>query len=139
MFGGRVREINSGKRWYRTDDTGSVQNGRVTVSGRLDDVIVSGGIKISAAAVGAAIEQLPEVSEAVVLGLDSPEWGSLVAAAVVGSVDPEKVRDIVRAALGNAAVPKVVLLLEALPLLANGKTDRMGLRRLLAAAGHTHP
>ena len=131
--------FHSGKRWYRTDDTGSVQNGRVTVSGRLDDVIVSGGIKISAAAVGAAIEQLPEVSEAVVLGLDSPEWGSLVAAAVVGSVDPEKVRDIVRAALGNAAVPKVVLLLEALPLLANGKTDRMGLRRLLAAAGHTHP
>ncbi|WP_104101867.1 AMP-binding protein [Arthrobacter sp. 08Y14] len=131
--------FNSGKRWYRTDDTGNVENGRVTVSGRLDDVIVSGGVKISAASVGAAIEQLAEVSDAVVLGLDSPEWGSIVAAAVVGSVDPEKVRDVVRTALGKAAVPKVVLLLEALPLLANGKTDRMGIRQLLAAAGHTHP
>ncbi|MBO0897450.1 MULTISPECIES: AMP-binding protein [Arthrobacter] len=131
--------FNSGKRWYRTDDTGNVENGRVTVSGRLDDVIVSGGVKISAASVGAAIEQLAEVSDAVVLGLDSPEWGSIVAAAVVGSVDPEKVRDVVRTTLGKAAVPKVVLLLEALPLLANGKTDRMGIRQLLAAAGHTHP
>lgn len=131
--------FNSGKRWYRTDDAGSVQDGRVSVSGRLDDVIVSGGIKISAAAVAAAIEQLPEVSEAVVLGLDSPEWGSLVGAAVVGSIDPEKVKDAVRAALGKPAVPKVVLLLEALPLLPNGKTDRMGIRQLLAAAGHTHP
>ena len=130
--------FNSGKRWYRTDDAGSVDNGLVTVSGRLDDVIVTGGIKVSAAAVAAAIEQLPEVSEAVVLGLDSPEWGSLVGAAVVGSVDPEKVKDAVRTSLGKPAVPKVVLLLEALPLLPNGKTDRMGLRLLLDAAGHTH-
>ena len=63
----------------------------------------------------------------------------MVGAAVVGSVDPEKVRGAVRSALGKPAVPKVVLLLEALPLLANGKTDRLGIRRLLAAAGHTHP
>lgn len=126
--------FNSGKRWYRTDDTGTVAGGRVSVSGRLDDVIMSGGIKISAAAVAAVIEELPEVGEAVVLGMESPEWGTEVGAAVVGAVDPERIRDAARNALGAAAVPKVVLLLETMPLLPNGKTDRLGLRKLLAAA-----
>lgn len=129
--------FNSGRRWFRTDDTGTVDaEGRVHVSGRLDDVIVSGGIKVSAQAVADAVETVPGVDQAFVLGLDDPEWGSRVGAAVVGSVDPELIRDAVRDRLGAAAVPKVVLLLEALPLLPNGKADRMTLLRLLAAAQH---
>ena len=128
--------FNSGRRWFRTDDTGTVNDGRVLVSGRLDDVIVSGGVKVSAPVVAEAIEVIPGVEHAVVLGLEDPEWGTRVSAAVVGSVDPELVRDTVRRALGPAAVPKVVLLLEALPLLPGGKTDRMALLRLLAAAKH---
>ncbi|MCQ1955458.1 AMP-binding protein [Arthrobacter sp. zg-Y826] len=129
--------FNSGRRWFRTDDTGTVDDaGKVTVSGRLDDVIVSGGIKISAQAVAEAVETVDGVDQAFVLGLDDAEWGSRVGAAVVGSVDPELVRDAVRSRLGAAAVPKVVLLLESLPLLPNGKADRMTLLRLLAAARH---
>lgn len=126
--------FHSGRRWFRTDDTGVVAGRSVRVTGRVDDVVMSGGVKISAPAVAAAIEQLPEVHQAVVLGIEDAEWGEAVGAAVVGEVDPRKVSDAVRAALGPASVPKVVLLLQELPLLPNGKTDRLGLRRLLAAA-----
>ena len=60
--------FHSGKRWFRTDDTGSVTaDGLVSVSGRLDDVIVTGGVKVSGAAVAAAAEQLPEVHQAVAM------------------------------------------------------------------------
>ena len=126
--------FRSGRRWFRTDDNGTVEGRTVSVSGRVDDVVMSGGVKISAPAVAAAIEQLPEVHQAVVLGIEDPEWGEAVGAAVVGAVDPAKVSAAVRNALGPAAVPKVVLLLQELPLLPGGKPDRLGLRRLLTAA-----
>lgn len=127
--------FHSGKRWFRTDDTGSVDaRGIVTVTGRLDDVIVTGGVKVSGAAVAAAAEQLPEVHQAVAMGLEDAEWGAVVGIVVVGSVDTGLLRSAVRSALGAPAVPKVVVELERLPQLPGGKTDRLAVRRLLAAA-----
>ena len=104
------------------------------MSGRLDDVIVTGGVKVSGAAVAAAAEQLPEVQQAVAVGLPDAEWGSVVGLAVVGPVNLEHLRATVRAALGAPAVPKTVVVLERIPLLPNGKTDRLAVRSLLSAA-----
>ncbi|MBD8044488.1 AMP-binding protein [Arthrobacter sp. Sa2BUA2] len=127
--------FHSGKRWFRTDDTGSVAaDGTVSVSGRLDDVIVTGGVKVSGAAVAAAAEQLPEVHRAVAVGLPDAEWGSVVGLAVVGPVNLERLRGTIRAALGAPAAPKTVVVLERIPLLPNGKTDRLAVRSLLSAA-----
>ncbi|MCC3296381.1 AMP-binding protein [Arthrobacter sp. zg-Y916] len=127
--------FHSGKRWFRTDDTGSVAaDGTVSVSGRLDDVIVTGGVKVSGTAVAAAAEQLAEVREAVALGLEDPEWGAVVGIVVVGSVEADRLRNTIRSVLGAPAVPKVVVELERMPLLPGGKTDRVAIRRLLAAA-----
>ena len=127
--------FHSGKRWFRTDDTGTVAaDGTVSVTGRLDDVIVTGGVKVSGAAVAAAAEQLVEVREAVALGLDDAEWGAVVGIVVVGSVDTDRLRATIRSVLGAPAAPKVIVELERMPLLPNGKTDRVAVRRLLAAA-----
>ncbi|MCC3281366.1 AMP-binding protein [Arthrobacter caoxuetaonis] len=127
--------FHPGKRWFRTDDTGSVAaDGTVSVSGRLDDVIVTGGVKVSGTAVAAAAEQLAEVREAVALGLEDPEWGAVVGIVVVGSVEADRLRNTIRSVLGAPAVPKVVVELERMPLLPGGKTDRVAIRRLLAAA-----
>lgn len=122
--------FNSGQRWFRTDDTGTLQDGVLTVHGRLDDVIVTGGVKVSAVAVASVLEGMPEVREALVLGVNHPEWGSQVAAAVVGSVNPDAVRQHAREQLGPHAAPKIVLTLDALPLLENGKPDRLAVRAL---------
>lgn len=122
--------FNSGRRWFRTDDDGSVDDGVLTVRGRVDDVIITGGLKVSAVAVSSVIEGMPGVREALVLGIPHPEWGSQVAAAVVGSVNPDAVRQHAHDTLGAHAAPKIVLTLDQLPLLPNGKPDRLAIRSL---------
>lgn len=127
--------FNSGRRWFRTDDAGQLSNGVLNVSGRLDDVIITGGVKVSAAAVAGVIEGISGVREAMVIGIDSPEWGTEVAAAVVGPVNPEEVRRHTQATLGPRSAPRTVLTLEAMPLLPNGKPDRLAIRALLEQSG----
>lgn len=121
---------NSGRRWFRTDDDGTIDDGVVTVHGRVDDVIITGGLKVSAVAVSSVIEGMAGVSEALVLGVPHPEWGAQVAAAVVGSVNPDAVRRHAQEHLGSHAAPKIVLTLDKLPLLPNGKPDRLAVRAL---------
>lgn len=124
---------HEGTRWYTTDDLGSHEDGVLSVSGRADDVINTGGLKVSAAKIQHVIESVPGVESVVVLPVADPQWGQQVGAALSGSADPDTVREAVRAALGSAAVPRRFLQLPELPLLPNGKFDRMAMGALLAA------
>lgn len=127
--------FNSGRRWFITDDAGeTATDGTVAVHGRLDDVIVTGALKVSAARVGEVIQAVPGVDQVMVLGIDSPEWGSAVAAAVLGNVDSGIIRQAVHVELGAHAVPKTILALDAFPLLPGGKPDRRTIRALLERA-----
>ncbi|MDY6055217.1 AMP-binding protein [Micrococcus sp.] len=131
-------------RWYLTEDTGTVLSlpggtQQVAVTGRVDDVVNTGGVKVSAAAVQAVIEADDAVAEAAVLGVPDPEWGQAVAAAVVpadpvawGEAQRRRVAGVVREALGPAAVPRRWRVLDALPLLPQGKTDRQRLHAMLS-------
>ena len=83
-----------GTRWYRTDDYGllspvtapdsnkNCSEQRLQVLGRSDDVLISGGVKISARAVATVLEEHPAVREACVVGLPDARWGTAIAAAV---------------------------------------------------------
>jgi O-succinylbenzoic acid--CoA ligase len=127
--------FNAGERWFVTDDAGEVAlDGSVTVHGRLDDVIITGGLKVSATKVSDVIEALPGVEQAMVLGISSEEWGTAVAAAVVGDVDTEVIRQAVHVELGAHAVPKAIVTLDAFPLLPGGKPDRRTISTLLERA-----
>jgi O-succinylbenzoic acid--CoA ligase len=133
----------AGTRWYRTDDLGLLREGgrgcgaRLTVSGRADDVVITGGVKVSARAVAAALEEDPGVREALVVGVPDERWGTAVAALVSrapgGSADPGALRRRVAQRLGRAAAPKTLLVLDALPAASTGKPDRAAAARLLAA------
>ncbi|RZU62329.1 AMP-binding protein [Zhihengliuella halotolerans] len=117
----------TGERWFLTDDLGSFDpsdGGRVSVEGRVDDVVVTGGVKISAAAVQRVLEAVPDAGDAIVVGVPDPEWGAAVACAYTGDADAESLARLVRAELGGPAVPKRWLRVGALPRLANGKPDR---------------
>ncbi|HVK24338.1 MAG TPA: o-succinylbenzoate--CoA ligase [Actinokineospora sp.] len=119
--------------WFRTSDRGTF-DGVLRVSGRVDDVINTGGVKVDAGAVRRVLAQQPRVTDACVVGLPDPEWGQRVAAAVaVGSdgwANIEDLRDAVRARLGPAAVPKVFAVVDELPLTGPGKVDRLAVERL---------
>jgi len=122
-------------RWYETGDLGEFDGeGRLRVLGRADDVIISGGLKISAAAVVAGLHQVQGVREVYVGPVDSAEWGQQVAAAVVGSGTPESLRTAAAAFLEPHMLPKTVVFVSELPQLSTGKPDRKAILALLADA-----
>jgi O-succinylbenzoic acid--CoA ligase len=121
--------------WFRTRDAGTLDGtGCLTVSGRLDEVIVTGGVNVAPAAVEAALREHPDVEDAVVFGRPDDEWGSRVVAAVVPSqgARPElaALRSWVAERLGTAAAPRELHTIAAVPALHTGKPDR----RAVAAA-----
>jgi len=123
-----------GVRWYRTGDLGSVAaDGRVTVTGRADNVIISGGEKVSLDAVERVVRTLPGFTEAVVLPADDAAWGQVPVLVVAAEQAPElePVRCAVAAQLGRAARPVRIVTVAAIPLLASGKPDRQALRSII--------
>jgi O-succinylbenzoic acid--CoA ligase len=130
----------AGRRWFRTGDAGSItEDGLVEVAGRLDNVIVSGGINVSLDRVEAVVRDRPGLGDAVVVAADDERWGSVPVVVVgAGASDApgerllDELRAEVGARLGVAARPARVIRVEAVPLLSSGKPDRRAVRRLVA-------
>jgi o-succinylbenzoate---CoA ligase len=102
--------------WFVTGDLGVLDaEGRLTVVGRADAVIVSGGINVHPAAVQAVLEQHPAVSAARVFGEADDDWGERVVAEVVAAgIDVGLIRDWAARHLHPAEVPKVIRAVESL-------------------------
>jgi o-succinylbenzoate---CoA ligase len=123
--------------WFRTRDAGTLDaDGRLTVHGRLDEVVVTGGVNVAPQAVEAALRSHPSVADAVVLGRPDDEWGQRVVAAVVPAegMVPElgDLRRWVGERLGAPAAPRELHLLDALPTLHTGKPDRRAVAARIA-------
>ena len=145
-----------GCRWYRTDDYGSLvppapntpeNDGAPTLSvlGRSDDVIITGGVKVSSHAVAAVLESHPAVREAAVAGVPDARWGAAVIAAVTLRNLPEhygadaaetagQLQQLCGAQLGAAGVPKVVRIVPDFPAASTGKPDRLAIYSMLCKA-----
>jgi O-succinylbenzoic acid--CoA ligase len=125
--------------FFRTGDLGRLAaDGRLIVRGRADDVINTGGHKVVPGEVAAALESCPGVRDVAVVGQPDPEWGERVIAVVVPAdpADPpalELLRLHVRERLPRYAAPSRVVMVDAVPVLPNGKHDlarlKLGLRR----------
>jgi O-succinylbenzoic acid--CoA ligase len=127
--------------WFHTSDAGRLdEDGRLQVLGRVDDMVVSGGVNVPAAAVAARLREHPAVSAAEVVGLPDAEWGNRVVA-VLTLVEPvetlslDAARDWVAEVHPRAWAPREVLVVPALPMLANGKVDRLAVRELAGRPG----
>ncbi|RBY97217.1 AMP-dependent synthetase [Blastococcus sp. TF02-8] len=121
--------------WFRTRDAGVLDDGRLTVLGRLDDVVISGGVNVAPAAVEAALREHPAVADAVVLGRPDPEWGQRVVAAVVPAAGATPLladlRPWVAERLGAPAAPRELHLIDGVPTLHTGKPDRRAVAALI--------
>ena len=120
--------------FFRTGDLGRLDaSGRLTVRGRADDVINTGGHKVVPGEVAAALQDCPGIREVAVLGQSDPEWGERVVA-VVAPADPadppglELLRLHVRRRLPRYAAPSRVVMVDAVPMLPSGKHDIVRLR-----------
>lgn len=119
-----------GVRWYRTGDLGEVSaDGRVTVFGRSDNIIISGGEKVLLDAVERTVHEIPGFGQAVVVGVPSPEWGHVpvVVTDEAVSLSLQELRQFVGDRLGRAAAPAAIVQIDRLPRLASGKPDRVAL------------
>jgi O-succinylbenzoic acid--CoA ligase len=121
--------------WLHTGDLGALDaHGRLSVTGRKADTIISGGENVAPAEVEAVLEAHPSIGEAAVIGRADERWGEAVTAIVVsrpGSPEPaeEELRAHCASALAPYKVPKAFVLRgEPLPRTASGKL----LRRELA-------
>jgi O-succinylbenzoic acid--CoA ligase len=121
--------IDAGTRWYRTGDAGEYDDGLLTVTGRLDDVIISGGVKVSLGAVEGVIRALPGLENSVVFREHHDLWGEVP---VVVSTEPAAlaaVRAAVTERLGREAAPARIVVVDTIPFLASGKPDVQTLRQ----------
>nr|WP_026459952.1 AMP-binding protein [Schaalia suimastitidis] len=126
---------------FVTHDTGVFgADGRLTVTGRTDDVIVSGGLNISPRPVHDTLSAVPHVAQCAVLGSADDQWGQVVTAVVVlhqpfdgvdAAVWGPRLRDAVAQQLGAKVAPRRFLFVEHLPVLTLGKVDRLWVRRLV--------
>jgi O-succinylbenzoic acid--CoA ligase len=122
--------------WLATGDLGRLDgDGWLWVEGRREGLVVTGGENVSAAEVEAVLRAHPAVADCAVVGLPDPEWGELVAAAVVprGPAAPPAAEALAawcRARLAPFKVPKRWRIVEELPRTGSGKTARAALKAL---------
>lgn len=122
-------------RWYESGDLGELDGeGRLRVLGRVDDVIITGGLKVSAGTVTDGLHRIQGVREAFVLPVPSQEWGQQVAAMVVGSCTAAELLAAASDLMEPHLVPKTVVFVSEFPLLPNGKPDRTAILAALTEA-----
>jgi acyl-CoA synthetase (AMP-forming)/AMP-acid ligase II len=125
--------------WFRTGDQGVMdEEGYLSITGRLKEIINRGGEKISPREVDDVLMDHPAVQQVVTFAMPHPKLGEDVAAAVVlreGQEATERdIREFAATHLADFKVPRKVLFLEEIPKGATGKLQRIGLAEKLGIA-----
>ena len=119
--------------WYFTGDTGYIDaEGDLFVTGRVDDMIITGGENVSPVEIESCLSLHPAVSEVAVAGLPDPRWGKIVAAFIKrrAPVDPDTLDTFCRTSgLASFKRPRRYIFVHAIPKSPVGKL----LRRKLVA------
>lgn len=122
--------------WFRTGDVALLEEGGYRILGRRSvDILKTGGYKVSALEIEAALREHPAVEDCAVVGIPDPTWGERVAAAVVPrpgcTLDPEALRGWATQRLAPYKVPGQILAVDELPRNAMGKVTKPAVRTLL--------
>jgi acyl-CoA synthetase (AMP-forming)/AMP-acid ligase II len=128
-----------GKRWFRTGDQGSLdEEGYLSLTGRLKEIINRGGEKISPLEVDGILMDHPAIAQVVTFALPHPKLGEEVAAAVVLRDDQDtteaNIRSFASTRLAEFKVPRKVIIMDEIPKGATGKMQRIGLAEKLGLA-----
>lgn len=124
--------------WLHTGDIGYLDDGgRLVVSDRLKDVIITGGENVSSREVEDVLCRHPGVDQVAVVGVPDPYWGEAICAVVVrhagAAVTAADIVGQVRAGLAGFKRPRHVLFVDALPLTSTGKIAKDAVRQYARA------
>lgn len=129
----RSQTAFDGDGWFHTGDIGATDaDGRVHVTDRVKDLVITGGVNVSPTEVEAVLAQHPDVHDVSVVGVPDDEWGELVVAFVVPRTDTPaptlaELRDFARESLSGPKLPRAAHTVAEIPRTNSGKP----LRRLL--------
>ena len=119
--------------WFRTQDRGRWQAGRLVVFGRTDDIVITGGHKVDLGEVERCVQRWAAERDAgaVVLGIPDAVWGTLIIAVSDWAGSLDDLQGAVCKSLPMYAMPRELIHLDPLPLLASGKPDRVAIRSMI--------
>lgn len=134
-----VFQKRNGKTWYRSGDLGALTNGVLSVTGRVDRTIISGGLKINLDEVHKVISLNLGLTDAVVVHIPNLEWGASPAV-VLETLEDKSLEEMTQliteevvSQLGRAAAPALVMYVDVLPRLSSGKPDLVAITALAAS------
>lgn len=113
--------------WFHTSDCGELRGGRLVVTGRLDDIIITGGENVSASEIEMILLQHPAIIDAIVVALPDDEWGQIPGALIVVRGDPptlEEIRAFVAGRAQRHKAPRKMVAVEEIRKTTTGKLDR---------------
>lgn len=137
-------EAAFGEYGLHTGDVGyRDENGRLWVTGRLSDTIVSGGENVDPATVESALESHPAIETVAVVGVPDEEWGERVGALLVpagtdGVPTLAEIREYCDGRLARYKHPRTVATVDELPRTASGTVDRDAVRERLGDSAGEH-
>jgi acyl-CoA synthetase (AMP-forming)/AMP-acid ligase II len=125
--------------WFRTGDQGIMdEDGYLTISGRLKEIINRGGEKVSPREVDDVLLEHPAVDQAVTFALPHDKLGEEVAAVIVlkegATATAAEIRDYAGKTLAGFKVPREIIFVPEIPKGATGKLQRIGLAQKLGLA-----
>lgn len=120
--------------WYLTSDAGHLEDGKLFIDGRVDDIVITGGENVSLSAIDRVLAQSYPDFQCASFAVADAEWGQSIHIALVGidsSIEPA-IQELLERELGSAAKGKGFHYLSELPLIGIGKVDKQGLARLIS-------
>ncbi len=118
--------------YLKTGDLGSMDGeGRLTISGRSRDLIISGGMNIYPKEIEMCIDALPQIHESAVIGVPHPDFGEAVVAIVSASktIEINQLRESLATNLARFKLPKKIIHVKELPRNQMGKVQKAELRK----------
>lgn len=116
-----------------TGDIGEYRDGRLTITGRIKDLIIRGGFNVSPAQLEELIRKLPSVDDAAVVGQPDEFWGEKIIVFAEGHAHPAVVSAYCRDNLPKSHWPDVIHIVDKLPRNEMGKVKKAELKSKLSA------
>lgn len=121
--------VRDGNRWWRTTDRGTFLDGVLTVTGRVDDIIITGGVKVSLADIERVLSA--RGIEAVASWFSNDTWGQVPALVSTTELERDVVRQTIEDELSKEARPYRFVTVPEIPRLTSGKVDRRAVHELV--------
>lgn len=122
--------------YFVTSDIGYIKNEKLFVTGRRDDVIISGGENISLSAVEELISDTFTGIQCAAFAIEDQQWGQILQLAIAGELkpDPSAINEYLSTKISQAAKVKNIIYISELPRTSIGKIDRRKLAEIATQA-----